>query len=1101
MGKKKQSDGGAYVSKSGRPKSPNTVTAAAAAAGDTTTASSSGVGGGVSGITSGYNAVSHQANNTKSKKSKSNAIFIKPFEKPPELPPDFYDTSLDVLRRALTCVLRHEALTTDTTSMQIDGAPAGGTGTAERLIGREELYRSVEDLCVHKFGSKLYYDVVNIMKGAAGEVVHRLAAETASSSEDSADLNAIIFDSTNGDVGYNATSLINDLNLKDGGVCSGYDPTTSNEGEDDIELYSEKRYALLKRLHTTCRTSYAEEYLTFVRSIFLALDRAHVYLADAELDKVGGSSSLGVGGKVLERSAGAAFSSNNSTRVWGLWEVGIACLREHMLKQPTVGERMSDDAMVGDAAIFPVLTTMVLTTAHAILSEYDNRSLTFSSSYNVVAMSDIRPLVRNCVRTCVDLGALPNLLEELIIVASARFEKEGSWWSQALGESKKSAPEYLVHVEKRLRQGLGMTSYYLPSNAESGAALRGLSKSPCLTGAVPSSLGASVSTVKVTWSPANSSTRRILPAIIEKELLGPHIVPKGGILEQKHLHPMLDDDDGSSNNADAWKTHSGSSKTYENAKRLYGLCWRMTVSSPPAGTGPPQSNSGGSAQLPTQSALDHLRVAFGEYGRLRGSRIIKQGMSAGANSKELEKKVIPDLLEFKNHLYSLHTIAFRSDELFGNMLRSVLEDVLNGATSDDDGDGGRRIAELLAKHVDARFKDPKAQATATSKPTAAGSVPTDPSESFQSEILSLFRHINSKDVFEAFYKRDLAKRLLTNRTTSTDMERSFLSKLKAECGAGYTSKMEGMFKDMDLSRDIMGSYAAYASGATNAPSSSGKTVDMDVQVLTTGYWPVYPKYPNIILPPELLELRTKFDSYYNDKYQGRRIAWQYTLGNLIVKSTFPKCAGPRELIVNMCQSLVLLCFRNENGEDGRGLTLDEITKQTGIEDRGELGRVLQSLSMGREGTRVLRKVDYDSLTEKAAPSPSKASSDGNGSPRKKLKLRRNVGPFDRFIFNDKFSSNQRRIRITNITMKETSEERKKTHETVSKDRLYFIDAAVVRIMKARKTTDHRSLIGEVMAQLKFPVSNADIKKRIESLIEREYMERVEGDKSRYKYLA
>ena len=86
-------------------------------------------------------------------------------------------------------------------------------------------------------------------------------------------------------------------------------------------------------------------------------------------------------------------------------------------------------------------------------------------------------------------------------------------------------------------------------------------------------------------------------------------------------------------------------------------------------------------------------------------------------------------------------------------------------------------------------------------------------------------------------------------------------------------------------------------------------------------------------------------------------------------------------------------------------------------------------------------------------------------------------------------------------MKETSEERKKTHETVSKDRLYFIDAAVVRIMKARKTTDHRSLIGEVMAQLKFPVSNADIKKRIESLIEREYMERVEGDKSRYKYLA
>ena len=29
-----------------------------------------------------------------------------------------------------------------------------------------------------------------------------------------------------------------------------------------------------------------------------------------------------------------------------------------------------------------------------------------------------------------------------------------------------------------------------------------------------------------------------------------------------------------------------------------------------------------------------------------------------------------------------------------------------------------------------------------------------------------------------------------------------LSKLKAECGAGFTSKLEGMFKDMELSRDV-----------------------------------------------------------------------------------------------------------------------------------------------------------------------------------------------------------------------------------------------------------------------------------------------------------
>lgn len=33
-----------------------------------------------------------------------------------------------------------------------------------------------------------------------------------------------------------------------------------------------------------------------------------------------------------------------------------------------------------------------------------------------------------------------------------------------------------------------------------------------------------------------------------------------------------------------------------------------------------------------------------------------------------------------------------------------------------------------------------------------------------------------------------------------------LSKLKEECGAGFTSKLEGMFKDMQMSRDLMENY-------------------------------------------------------------------------------------------------------------------------------------------------------------------------------------------------------------------------------------------------------------------------------------------------------
>lgn len=54
-------------------------------------------------------------------------------------------------------------------------------------------------------------------------------------------------------------------------------------------------------------------------------------------------------------------------------------------------------------------------------------------------------------------------------------------------------------------------------------------------------------------------------------------------------------------------------------------------------------------------------------------------------------------------------------------------------------------------------------------------------------------------MFEAFYKKDLAKRLLLGKSASIDAEKTMIAKLKAECGSQFTSKLEGMFKDVELS--------------------------------------------------------------------------------------------------------------------------------------------------------------------------------------------------------------------------------------------------------------------------------------------------------------
>jgi cullin 4 len=81
------------------------------------------------------------------------------------------------------------------------------------------------------------------------------------------------------------------------------------------------------------------------------------------------------------------------------------------------------------------------------------------------------------------------------------------------------------------------------------------------------------------------------------------------------------------------------------------------------------------------------------------------------------------------------------------------------------------------------------------------------------------------------------------------------------------------------------------------------------------------------------------------------------------------------------------------------------------------------------------------------------------------------------------------------------EETDKVNEEVQRDRQYLMDAAIVRVMKARKRLGHNGLMSELLTQLKFPAKTVDIKKRIESLIERDYLKRDSDDSTVYCYLA
>ncbi|XP_057530675.1 cullin-3A [Amaranthus tricolor] len=398
------------------------------------------------------------------------------------------------------------------------------------------------------------------------------------------------------------------------------------------------------------------------------------------------------------------------------------------------------------------------------------------------------------------------------------------------------------------------------------------------------------------------------------------------------------------------------------------------------------------------------------------------------------------LLDEKDKYDRIISLAFTNDKTFQNALNSSFEYFINL---------NPRSPEFISLFVDDKLRK------------GLKGVSEEDVEVVLDKVMMLFRYLQEKDVFEKYYKQHLAKRLLSGKTVSDDAERSLIVKLKTECGYQFTSKLEGMFTDMKTSQDtIQGFYASHGAELGNGPS-------LVVQVLTTGSWPTQPSVP-CNLPAELSLLCEKFRSYYLGTHTGRRLSWQTNMGTADVKATFSK-GQKHELNVSTYQMCVLMLFNNADK-----LGYREIEQATEI-PAPDLKRCLQSLACVK-GKNVLRKEP----------------------------MSKDIGEDDVFLFNDKFSSKGLKVKIgTVVAQKESEPEKQETRQRVEEDRKPQIEAAIVRTMKSRKVLDHNNIIAEVTKQLqsRFLPNPVEIKKRIESLIEREFLERDSTDRKLYRYLA
>ncbi|KAK4264627.1 hypothetical protein QN277_025780 [Acacia crassicarpa] len=325
------------------------------------------------------------------------------------------------------------------------------------------------------------------------------------------------------------------------------------------------------------------------------------------------------------------------------------------------------------------------------------------------------------------------------------------------------------------------------------------------------------------------------------------------------------------------------------------------------------------------------------------------------------------------------------------------------------------------------------------------------------KVVYLLVYIHDKDLFAEFYRKRLACRLLYNRSANEDHEKFFLGKLKQQFGANYTSKMEGMMKDLAIAKDTQRSFEEYLH--ENPLLKPG--IDLSVSVLTPAFWPTY-RSCSLKLPSEMVKCVEVFNGHYTSKTKQRKLSWVFSLGTCNINGKFQQ--KTIELIVSTYQAATLLLFNNSER-----LSFLEIMTQLDL-DHEDLVRILHSLSCAK----------YKILSKE---------------PNTKT-----ISQNDVFEFNSGFTDRMRRIKIP----LPPTNDRKKVVKDVDRDRKYAIDAAIVRIMKSRKVLGHQQLVLECVEMLSsrtFKPNSKVIKMRIDNLMSQDYLERDADDSNTYRYLA
>lgn len=385
------------------------------------------------------------------------------------------------------------------------------------------------------------------------------------------------------------------------------------------------------------------------------------------------------------------------------------------------------------------------------------------------------------------------------------------------------------------------------------------------------------------------------------------------------------------------------------------------------------------ARIP--EGLDPLRNRFENHVRRAGHLAVEKVAEQGDS---LDPKAYVDaLLEVHTQYAALVQSAFTGESEFVRSLDNACREYVNRNKVCQKNSA--RSPELLAKHADNVLK------------RSTKATEEDDMEKMLNQVMTVFKYIEDKDVFQKFYSRTLAKRLVNSTSASGDAETSMISKLKDASGFEYTNKLQRMFQDIQTSKDLNSSYEEWCS-QTFDKDDLKDGADAYYQVLGTGFWPLQPVGTTFIPPPTIVKTYERFQQFYNKKHGGRKLTWLWHLCKGEIRANFVKMNKvPYTFQVSTYQMAILLLFN-----DSDTVSYDDIAEAT------KLQKETLDPSLG-----IMLKARLITASPEGAPTTQSGTS---------------------YTLNHGFKNKKLKVNL-NVTIKaEQKQEAEDTHKTIEEDR-------------------------------------------------------------------